>query len=155
MSSTRAILLTALSVVLVPGCEHQFREIYSAEGRFKVQMPGKPVERTKLWILQEGGNAYAVSYCDLPMDATELQLDAVVDRVCGKSGRKLIRSTETTLQQKYPGREVTAEVPGGTMLRARIFIAGRRLYQVVVDGSKAWVNSVDREKFLDSFVITP
>jgi hypothetical protein len=68
---------------------------------------------------------------------------------------KLTSASRTTLDGKYPGRNVEAELPDKKgILRARIYFVGQRLYQIVVLGKNQLVDSKDATKFLDSLVVT-
>jgi hypothetical protein len=39
-------------------------------------------------------------------------------------------------------------------MRARIFLVGKRLYQVSVRGTETYVNGAEASAFLDSFMVT-
>ena len=66
----------------------------------------------------------------------------------------MIEDKDVTLgTQKYPGRDLLIETPNG-YLRNRVVIAGNRLYQVMIQGSKEVVTSSSADKFIASFEIT-
>jgi hypothetical protein len=55
-------------------------------------------------------------------------------------------------KEKYPGREIVAD-KDGAKARARLIIAGKRIYILTVGGPKDFATSDDATKFLDSFEI--
>ena len=55
--------------------------------------------------------------------------------------------------EKYPGSDLLIETPNG-YLRNRVVIAGNRLYQVMIQGTKEIVTSPSADKFIASFEIT-
>ena len=54
---------------------------------------------------------------------------------------------------KHPGRDVVIEKPTG-VIRSRIVLADKRLYQVMLQGTKEFVTSPLAERFFDSFDVT-
>ena len=148
----------------------QAKEYISKEGGFKVLMPGTPKE-TKLDAESEFGKGvlhmnsveagmamYAANYCDFPAEIKKVALKQVYDSsrdgaVANLEG-KLATEKDIKLGD-YSGREIRIEVAGGIRLfRARVFLVGQRLYQVVVFGTKESASSKDADKFLDSFRLT-
>ncbi len=170
MNKTIVVCAVAGTLLMVSGCDKgEFREISSTEGRFKVQMPGSPTEKTdyavgvamKTWMLEFADGGYAVAYADMPIPAgesdylTQKRLEGARDGMVRNINGKLTRSSQTALQGKYPGRDVEAELPGDKgILRASIYLVGQRIYMMMVLGKRAWVNSADASKFLDSLVVT-
>ena len=48
------------------------------------------------------------------------------------------------------------ELPGGKMrIRARIYIVGKRMYQLMVIGDKTFADAASAKKFLDSLALVP
>ena len=88
-------------------------------------------------------------------DNTRIPADVVilgVGAVANVDG-KLLNERRVTLQG-HPGREmwVKAESNGEQgRVHARIYLVGRRLYQMLVAGSEAQFSESDAEYFLDSF----
>ncbi len=171
MNQTRVTWAVACTLLLVSGCDNgEFREIVSEEGRFKVQMPGTPKETSqfvlgftmKTWSLEKKEGGYAVAFADIPMASKESdiqiqkRLEGARDGMVSNTRSKLTSSSRTTLNGKYPGRDVEADLPDQKgILRARIYLVGQRLYQIMVVGTKPWANSADATKFLDSLIVTP
>jgi hypothetical protein len=150
------------------GCgKAEFREFRCAGGRFTVQMPGTPKEQQqevsgimlKSYSVENWSGAYAVAYADIPHSFGELgskmtaMLDGAENGMVKNVNAKLLRSSEIKLANKFVGREVKAELPNKGLVLARIFIINRRLYQVVVTGTREWVASADATKFLDSLTV--
>jgi len=147
-------------------------EDYQSEaGRFKVKLPGRPKTESKDLATGRGkqvitvttekvdtlnGAVFAVTYADYPdsyKDApAKTILEGVRDGLKGTDG-KVIKDEETSVQlneAKIPGRDLRIEA-GKSVIRARIFIHGQRLYQVLVTGTKDTVNTKDADAFLKSF----
>src|SRR5262245_56373453 len=158
--SHRAFL--ALLLTLAAGCGSDWPEYAPEGGRYKVRMPGTPSEDKdpdlpegvhKVSLSQRSGN-YAVAYQDLP-EGGGLSVEERLDRACDGALRSL-KATEVSrkaiqLQGEHPGRELVAEYAGGTRrVRGRLFLVGRRLYQVLATGQKWWVESGAVTRFLDS-----
>jgi hypothetical protein len=154
----------ACGLLLIAGAD--FKEFSSKDGKFKAQFPGEPMTKTidaagvkaKTFTVEEKNGGYVVSYADLPIPADE-GADLIEKRLDGsRDGMvKNIRGTLTgekkiKLADKYPGREITADLPGKKgVIRARIYIVGKRLYQVLVIGTEDTAKSADATKFLESF----
>jgi hypothetical protein len=152
------------------GGPQKFREFTSAEGKFKVEMPGSPREETlyaagiplTTYRIEEKDGAYGVAYADLPIPegASSQQIthmlnsarDGAVQNVNGKfKGESQIR-----LEGKYPGREIRADLPvDDGILKARMYLVKKRVYMLMVTGRSAWVNSANAKRFLDSLEVTP
>ena len=148
----------------------QFLPFASSDGRYKVLFPGpvktetaevKTPEGTRKLTLDtvklSGDVHFMVTYIDVPEDVTKAapgpRLDKVRDGNKGADG-KVLSDTEVTVgAEKHAGRDVLIEKPN-TFLRNRIVIAGNRLYQVMIQGSKEFVTSRDADRFIESFEVT-
>jgi hypothetical protein len=61
-----------------------------------------------------------------------------------------------TLDKTHPGRAFLIDVPGAAQYSARIYVANKRLYQVVCVTSRKGVSSAkETEQYFDSFHVTP
>jgi hypothetical protein len=165
---SRAFAAVAVLLV-VSGCgTPEFKEFSSKDGRFKILMPGTPKEQTqkavgvdvKLYMVETRQGAYMASYADMPVPTNEsdeqiqTRLDGARDGSVRNVNAKLLSTSNITLG-KCPGRSYDAELPGGKgVVRGNIYMSGTRLYQVMVVGTKSFVDSADSKKFLDSFAIT-
>jgi hypothetical protein len=105
--------------------------------------------------VQAGRRMYGANYGDFPAAIKKVPIKQVFDSsrngaVANLKG-KLVREKDIKLD-KHPGREVQIEVAGGKRLfRARVFLVERRLYQVVVFGTKDAATSKEADRSLDSF----
>jgi hypothetical protein len=82
-------------------------------------------------------------------------LDEAWDKGVRKAGGTLKSEKEIEMDGR-PGRELVVElaesrVPGGGILRSRIYLVGRTQYQAVAMSPKAKVRSGEMEAFLESF----
>ncbi len=164
------VYLTIASSASGQGPQLEFQSVTSAAGKFTAVMPGKPKEHTeeinspigklelhKLWVEVSKDLVFIIVYCDYPAEAVRNEPQTVLKGardglLVGK--RKLIEDKELTLgKDKIAGRALVIEV-GTLHYRARHFLAGRRLYQVVIVGSKDAVTSPNANKYFDSFEIT-
>jgi hypothetical protein len=135
----------------------------------KVQFPGKPTEKTQkvggvpqnFYQVEERNGAYTVNYADMPFPANEPpgkikeRLDEAVAGMGGPTGGKVVSQSEITLNGKYPAREfkLTITQPRTGLIRGKICLKGRRLYQVFVVGDESFANSANATKFIDSFTL--
>jgi hypothetical protein len=157
-------------LLLCGGDKAEFEEFASKEGRFKVQMPGTPEEKTQtvagvtlnLFLLEETDGGYAVAYADLPIaadekvEAIQKRLDGARDGMLRNINATLVRESKITLKGKYQGREIEANLPDKKgLLRARLYVVNKRLYQVMVVGTTDYVRAESATKFLGSLVVTP
>lgn len=156
--------------VLTGGCKKQaqFQEFASADGRFKVQMPGTPTEKTetaagtsmKTFVIEDKNGGYMVAFADLPIPAAEseqqleMRLDGARDGALRNVNASLTKENRIKLNGKYPGRDIEATIPDKKgALREKMYVVNQRLYQVLVIGNPSFVNSAAATKFLDSFAL--
>jgi hypothetical protein len=167
----RIIATIGLVTVLgVAAAQVEFQQYASTDGRFKVLFPGPvktdtvevPAGDAKLKVTIDsvelrGGTTFMVSYVDAPDEVAKQQpgprIDKVRDANKGAKGKVLSEKELTLGMEKHPARDVLIETPTGH-LRNRIVIAGRRLYQVMVQGPKDVVTSASADKFIASFEVT-
>ena len=154
-------------------------EFTSAQWKFTARFPAEPSKSTQNapvpggrtvpftmftaeFAGKDAGCVVGVADVPVPAGASPTMLDAMLDGARDGAVKnvkaKLTRSREVTLDGKYPGREFTATFtqPVKGQLRARIFLAGNRLYQVFVVGADEGgaVGSAEATAFLDSFAVT-
>jgi hypothetical protein len=157
-------------LALVVGCQSEDPAFVSKEFKFTAKFPRPPEVKEKRGAgrtlttfsnvnEKAGVLQVAVSEGEIRGDESgeEIQqmLDNVRDHIVVNARGKLTSSNSTTIVGKYPGREFTASVTQPTgVLRARVYIAGNRLYQVWVVGKPEYVNSPEATAFLDSFRLT-
>ncbi len=160
--------------LLVLGCQQAptWTEFESTQGGFAVLLPGTPTEHNRtaktasgsidahMFLVDHGDVAYMVAYSDYPDTMLEertpkLILDGARDGAVAHAKGKLLSESIVSINE-HQGREVHIERVGGKVtITARIFLVGRRLYQVMVLMPKDKASSKDVKKFLDSFRIQP
>ncbi len=142
---------------------------------FSVLMPAVP-ERDRRYAKNEGGTIETNVYTHLLADGgvytivdqilpPGTDLSASVDNVLDDAAKRQVYSAsgEIVSQQKvflsgHPGRRVEATVPesaipGGAVLKGRLYLVGHRLYEIIAVVPKADAGSPDTDRFLDSFQI--
>lgn len=148
----------------------------SADGNFQARLPGTPVvtsrdvdtQAGKVPLVQYVANAeplgYIITYVDYDADSSKDAknlLDLTRDlTVQASKGTKVLSERKVTTG-RHPGRALDVEVPIGDdpragILRCRIYLVKRRLYQMLVVVPKADAKAPDVEAFLNSFkLLTP
>jgi hypothetical protein len=163
--------MLGLALVLagaVNGCGGNWKEFSSAEGKYKVMMPGTPKETTqaspagpiKFHTVEEKNGAYVVNFTDItgtasePPEKIDQRLDGARQGAAGNVQGKVVKEDKITLEGKYPGRDIQIELPNDKgLIRVRMYFVNGRLYQVMAVGTKSWTGSGDVQKFLDSFAL--
>lgn len=148
----------------------EFQQFASATGKYKVQFPG-PVktETTEVKtaagaqsltldsVSLPGDTLFVVTYIDTPAEAAKAapgpRLDKIRDAVRGTDGKVLSEKDVTVGFEKLPGRDVVIQKPA-TVIRTRIVLGEKRLYQVMVQGTKEIATSPTADRFFDSFEVT-
>jgi hypothetical protein len=170
MSTKSALFVVALGTLALTGCKRP-TEFTSTEYKFKATFPGSPKvdEQTalgvkfKMFSTDSRNGGVAVGVADMPIPPNEAEaeiqkrLDGARDGAIQNVGGKQRSSDRITLDGKYPGREFSADLtkPANAQLRARIYLVGTRLYQVLVVGTSNYVNSAEANTFLNSFKLLP
>jgi len=142
--------------------------VYLEGGSFTVALPCSPTEdrqrvktasgqlEVNVFLAEDKNNtSYVVSYSDLPEAETkkgteQKRLDFARDGAVAKARGKL-RSEKPVELAGHPGRELVIDTDNELVVRLRIYVAGRRLYQVMAVGPGAAVLQRDGTFFLDSF----
>ena len=151
-----------------------WKEFVSREGFFTVLLPGMPMQHTQqtespagpldyfTYTLQTQAAAYFIAYVDFPEVPNDDRgvkkiLDGGRDGALATINGNLISETDISLKN-IPGRALTVE--GATeLLKARIFLAGLRLYLVMIVANKnqlvsqatSSVYDASVERYLGSF----
>jgi hypothetical protein len=148
----------------------EFKPYASSAGRFKVLFPGAvktetfdvKMDKIDLKVTVDSvelraGTSFLVTYVDTPDEVTKApvgpRFDKVRDANKGENGKVLEDKELTIGVEKYPAHDVLIENANGC-IRNRIIIAGARLYQVMIQGSKEVVTSPSADQFLASFEVT-
>jgi hypothetical protein len=162
-------LLVCCSAVLLMGADEP-KEFSPKDSGLKVKMPGEPklVEqedqgvKVKTWFVErnDGKEGFGVSISDIPGAATDedadlqKRLDGARDGLLRAVNGKLIQETKLTFDKKYPGREVIGSLKDDGRIRSRYYLIKGRMYQVLVAGSKEFIESDEVKKYLQSFELT-
>lgn len=165
-------LIALLSTLPLAAFGQDFKQHASADGKYKVLFPGPvktetkdiPVGKDTLKLTLDtvelkGDITFQVSYIDTSDEVAKRpagpRLEKVRDGNKGADG-KVLDDKEIIVMlgdEKCPGRDVLLETPAG-FIRNRMVIAGKRLYQVMVQGTKDVVTSPSADKFITSFELT-
>jgi phage FluMu protein Com len=142
-----------------------FQEFSSAAGGFKVQIPGSPKEKTinhngialHLFTVDEKNGSYGVGYADADLSRfgnPQLFLDLTAQEMVKNANCDVQTLKKTTLEGKHLGVEFQGRnSKSKSAAHFRIYLVNSRLYQVIVNGTEAWVGSENATKFMDSFAL--
>lgn len=168
-------LVTVLCATLALGVNQpaqqtpEWVKVNSTEGRFSASMPATPerdvqdvdtaVGKLQLYSFSSAGNAgqFMLSYADYTREPTTAEQEKVLDGVRGGVlkglNAELVTETKITLQG-HPGREFRAvRVTDGSevVFNWKMFLVGKRLYQMGVGTMKSDAESPDIQRFFKSF----
>jgi hypothetical protein len=166
-----ALLLLVPALVALAGCPAPPPwEFVSKEHKFKVRFGSEPdvsanmgaFTKTSVYSVESAAGALVVIVVDMPVPdddppgRAELYLNSARDDLVRAAGAELTADAPTTLAGKYPGREFAAKFhrPQPGVTRARIYLVGKRLYQVMVRGTEAYASTREADAFLESFMVT-
>jgi hypothetical protein len=134
-------------------------------GGYSVVMPGTPSEEESpgnptigllgghMSIVEKGdGRAYVAKCSMFSVGRTDVkkELDAARDSVVATLGGKL-QSQQDMQLAGHPGREIVLSLPDNTVMRARYFVAGKNLFQVMAVVPRGQESSNETNEFFDSF----
>ena len=145
-------------------------EYRSTEGRYRIQMPGKPEVSTEKVevngrelplmeaLVEVAGTVYLVTYIDYSAEEiSSLTALKILDnaRDGAARGSKLV-SDRFLMVSGYPAREYVAERDQGMVFVTRSVMAGARLYQMIIVTltSGGGADNPLTRRFIDSFAIT-
>ncbi len=146
--------------------QSEWREFQLPSGGFTVSLPGEPRSLTqtsdmasaqgnnRVFTLEAEGINYIITDSELTLDLTDARaiqaaLDNGRDQAVTGSGGTLESERNITLGG-YAGREMRVKL-AGEYLRARAYVANRRLYQLIVVTSPSLVDSPSVTRFFCSF----
>ncbi|HEY1189678.1 MAG TPA: hypothetical protein VGE74_18670 [Gemmata sp.] len=161
----------AVAALVFAGCaDAPPPEFVSKGDKFKVLFGAAPQisERTVggmrsvAYTVEAPGGERSVTITELPVKGDEppgfasWALESAKSDLIRAARGKEESSASHVLAGKYPGREFSARVSQGIpgKMRARIWLVGARLYQVMVIGTDSYTDSDDAAAFLDSFQLT-
>ena len=138
-----------------------WREFKAPDGSFTIAFPELPTANKQRMTSDVGkvdyhyftktkiDVTYLAGYFEFPRDGL-LSLDTAASRyTTARKGR--VTSQKNITVAGHPARELTMTVPDGTASRIRYIDAGKRHYQLVVDGPLDQVTSEVATAYLDSF----
>lgn len=150
----------------------EWQTFSSKEGNFTLLLPGQPKEQRQpvstaggqvdaiMYITEVGSTAFGAGYSDFPGNARQADPQAVLKGARDGAAKNV---NGTVIEEKsielagYPGLEIAVEVPagvavpGGALYRARIYLIGNRLYQVIYVALKKDYHPDEYQKLFDSF----
>ena len=165
---TRALGIVAL-LTLAAGCQ-KMEDFTSSEHKFKARFPGKPKKEQQtgpfgvavtMYGVESRDGLFGIVVSEMPIPANETpemtqnRLDGARDGAIRNVGGTQKTSSAITLNNKYPGREFSASItqPKKGQVRARVYLVGPRLYQVMVMGTDSFATSSKADEFLNSFQV--
>lgn len=141
----------------------------SEDGRFSVLMPGAPQPNEKtadspngpytthLFMARAEPRIYLVGWVDYAPAfnfGVQAELEANRDNLVKSLKAQLTGETKTIKLGQHPGIEFTAETEQIT-LRSRVYIVGRRPYQLIAVRPRGAEQSAEDVRFFDSFTLKP
>lgn len=153
----------ALFLALASSAAGGDKKFESKDGKFAAAFPGEAISSPQkvdglemtVTFAAKGETVFVVIHMDLPADAVkDFKTEKALLPVMSAGLTKVTKSDGTTFgKQKYPAHEITGEMRD-THLRATLILADKRLYQVVVYGTKDVVGGKAADAFIASFEIT-
>jgi len=156
-------------VLMTSGCgPAELKPFTPPGGGWTASFPGEPKSQTQnqmgitltMYAVEERNGAYLVSVNQLPENIPDDQVQARLkdarDGAINASGAKLISDKPLKLDGKYPGIELRASItkPIDGIIRQRIYLVGKTMYQIMVLGKESLTDSDHSTKFLDSLTLT-
>lgn len=166
--TTLTLLLLAVVSVQAHNFVDEWAKFNSSEGRFSVMLPGKPEESIDKQNSQHGpytvhiftakapGEVFLVGWVDYDPNFnfnSQKELEANRDNFVKGLKATILGTTPITLGAN-PGIEFTAE-NDTAFFRSRVYIVGRRPYQLISVRLKGAQDSPNVAKFFSSFQIVP
>jgi hypothetical protein len=140
----------------------------SDTGRFSVLMPQIPTDKaetfqsehgpytTHLFTVRDTTSVYLIGWVDYDPNFNfnrQSELEANRDQFVKGLSAKLL-STRSLRIDGYPALEFSAET-ADLIFKSRVYMVGRRPYQIVIGSPKDHDDSVNRNRFFSSFKIRP
>lgn len=161
------LLLAVAFVIPTTGCKKpEFQEFSPPDGRFKVQMPGKPSKQERdeqglhltAYTVENRNEAFMVAYSDIPNHLRH-DLDGAVQGFAQKAGGTNVQSkgsSQTTKGEFLGWREfeMAISTPKPGYAAGRVLFARGRLYMVISVGTENRLTNPDVQKFISSFSLT-
>jgi hypothetical protein len=138
----------------------------SPNGRFSVLMPEIPEDKaettdspngpytTHLFVVKDTTSVYLIGYVDYDPSFNfnrQAELEANRDNFV-KGIKATLLSSKATMFDGYNAIEFTAEA-GDRIFKSRVFLVGRRPYQLVIGSPKGMDDTALVERFFNSFKV--
>ena len=139
----------------------------SPEGHFSVLMPEIPQDKsetvdsahgpytTHLFIVRDTTSVYLIGWVDYDPSFNfnrQAELEANRDNFVKGISATLL-NTRPTMVDGYSGLEFTAET-GDRVFKSRVFLVGRRPYQIVIGSPKGFDDAAITDRFFSSFKVS-
>ena len=139
----------------------------SEEGRFSVLMPETPTDKaettdsthgpytTHLFVVRDTTSVYLIGWVDYDPSFNfnrQAELEANRDNFVKGINAKLL-ATRPTMIDGYAAIEFTAETDD-RIFKSRVYMVGRRPYQIVIGSPKGQDDSVNVNRFFNSFKVS-
>jgi hypothetical protein len=139
----------------------------SPEGHFSVLMPETPQDKsetvdsahgpytTHLFIVKDTTSVYLIGWVDYDPSFNfnrQAELEANRDNFVKGISATLL-NTRPTMVDGYSGLEFTAET-GDRVFKSRVFLVGRRPYQIVIGSPKGFDDAAITDRFFSSFKVS-
>ena len=139
----------------------------SEDGRFSVLMPETPTDKTEtvdsahgpytthLFIVRDTTSVYLIGWVDYDPSFNfnrQAELEANRDNFVKGINARLV-STRPTMIDGYSAIEFTAETDDRTF-KSRVYMVGRRPYQIVIGSPKGQDDSASVNRFFNSFKVS-
>ncbi|HJP91452.1 MAG TPA: hypothetical protein VJ875_05825 [Pyrinomonadaceae bacterium] len=140
----------------------------SEAGHFSVLMPETPTDKaetvdsahgpytTHLFIVKDDQSVYLIGWVDYDPAFNfnrQAELEANRDNFV-KGINATLLSTRTTVIDGYSALEFTAET-ADRVFKSRVYMVGRRPYQIVIGSPKGFDDAVSVNRFFNSFKVRP
>jgi hypothetical protein len=139
----------------------------SPDGHFSVLMPETPQDKsetvdsahgpytTHLFIVRDTTSVYLIGWVDYDPSFNfnrQAELEANRDNFVKGISAKLVNSRPTVIDG-YSAIEFTAET-ADRLFKSRVFLVGRRPYQIVIGSPKTLDDTANTERFFNSFKVS-
>lgn len=171
MIRAACVSLVALTGFALAADEKKVAPFAPKDGRFSVAFPDAPKEKVtkvgagageivvRIFTVDQKDRAFIVTYSDYAPGTVDADADKVLTGVIDGNVKslkgKLATNEKLTVGKKnHPGREVRIEFGEKKQVyRARVYLVGTRLYQVVALGSEEFAKSKTVDEYLKSFAL--
>jgi len=139
----------------------------SEEGHFSVLVPDTPTDKaettdsshgpytTHLFVVKDTTSVYLIGYVDYDPSFNfnrQAELEANRDNFVKGINARLV-SSRPTMIDGYSAIEFTAETDD-RVFKSRVYMVGRRPYQIVIGSPKGMDDSVNVKRFFNSFKVS-